>query len=193
MPFPNRYRASILALAFLVPQLAQAQVAGGERVLVYIDDIVTDDAKLRNEVGALTSALCGAVAKDKRLDVLCAPDVKQILGFAAASSMIGSTSPAVESVQRRLEQVKFVISGTLVMRKADVVLTVQGGPTAEGADATALFSDKPVVKVEEVTSAAKMKLLDALPVVAGRVVKGLLAPVAATPPTGPMAPPAPLK
>jgi hypothetical protein len=187
-----RLSAVLAVVVVVAPCLVHAQTGAAERVLVYVDDVVTDNPKLKNEVGALTSALCGAVAKDKRLDVLCAPDVKQILGFAAASSMIGTASPAVDSVQRRLEKVKFVISGTLVMRNADVVLTVQAGPTAEGADATALFSDKPIVKVEEATPAAKMKLLDQLPNVAGRVIKGLLAPAPTTPPA-PLAPPAPLK
>ena len=176
--------------AVLVPQTALAQ-AGDDRVLVYVDDVVTNDPKLKSEVGAMTSALCGAVAKDKRLDVLCAPDVKQILGFAAASSMIGTTSPAVENVQRRLEQVKFVVSGTLVFRNADVVLTVQAGPTAEGADATALYSDKPLVKVEEVTPAKQMRLLDKLPVVATRITRALLSPAPVA--QAPLQPPAPLK
>ena len=183
----------VAVAAAVVPSLAYAQSgAAAERVLLYVDDVVTDNPKLHNEVGALTSALCGAVAKDKRVDVLCAPDVKQILGFAAATSMMGSASPAVESVQKRLENVKFVISGTLALRGADVVLTVSGGPPAEGADASALFSDKALVKVEEVTPAAKMKLLDSLPQVAARVIKGLVAP-APTTNALPIPPPAPLK
>ncbi len=179
-----------LVALVLIPQIARA---ADERVLVFVDDVAASDPKLKAEVGALTSALCGAVAKEKRFDVLCAPDVRQILGFAAASSMIGTASPAVENVQARLELVKFVVSASLVVRGGDAVLTLQAGPTAEGADPAALYSDKPLVKLEETTPAKQMKLLDKLPLVAQRLTKALLADPAGHPPTAPLPPPAPLK
>lgn len=178
---------------------AHAQAAGGDRVLVYVDDVTATDPKVKQEAAALTSALCGALAKDKRLDVMCAPDVKQILGFAAASSMIGTTSPAVENVQKRLETVKFVVAASLAPRGSDIVLTVSAGPKSEQADVSALFSEVALVKVEEVSPAKNMKLLEKLPDVTNRVVKGLLAPSssttppATTPATTTNAPPAPLK
>lgn len=180
-------------------QAGGSSVGGAERVLVYVDDIAAD-AKLKGEAAALTSSLCGALAKDKRLDVMCAPDVKQILGFAAASSMIGTTSPAIENVQKRLESVKFVVAGALAPRANDVVLTVQAGPKADGAEATALFAEVAIAKVEEVSPAKQMKLLEKLPDVSSRLVKAMLTPPAAQPQNTPApatpttnAPPAPLK
>jgi len=70
-------------------------------VLVYVNEFTVQDPKLASDAGALTSALCAALARDKRVDVLCAPDVRQLLSFAAASSMMGSTSPATENLERR--------------------------------------------------------------------------------------------
>jgi hypothetical protein len=178
-----------VVVAVVAPVAARAQARGGERLLVYVDDVSASDPKLKQEAAALTSALCGALAKDRRLDVMCAPDVKQILGFAAASSMIGTTSPAVENVQKRLNTVKFVVGGSLAPRGGDVVLTVQAGPKAKEADASALFADSAIVKVEEVAPAKQMRLLEKLPDVTARVAKALLSPTATTPPP----PPAPLQ
>lgn len=194
---PSSSLLSLLSAAAVVAALgaadAHAQTGTTDRVLIYVDDVVAADPKVKQESAALTSALCGALAKDKRLDVMCAPDVKQILGFAAASSMIGTTSPAVENVQKRLENVKFVVAGTLAPRGSDIVFTVQAGPKAENAEASALFAETAIVKVEEVSPAKQMKLLEKLPDVSSRVVKAILAPSASSP-TGPAGPPpAPLK
>ncbi len=171
---------------------ASAQSGTTDRLLIYVDDVAPSDPKVKQEAAALTSALCGALAKDKRLDVMCAPDVKQILGFAAASAMIGTTSPAVENVQKRLESVKFVVAASLAPRGSDIVFTVQAGPKAENAEASALFADTAVVKVEEVSPAKQMKLLEKLPDVSSRIIKGILAPATNTTTTNPP-PPAPLK
>lgn len=191
--FSGAVAASFVGAAVVAFASADARAQSGttDRVLVYVDDVVPADPKVKQEAAALTSALCGALAKDKRLDVMCAPDVKQILGFAAASSMIGTTSPAVENVQKRLESVKFVVAASLAPRApSDIVFTVQAGPKADNAEASALFSDNAVVKVEEVSPAKQMKLLEKLPDVSSRIIKGILAPAAST---STNAPPAPLK
>lgn len=189
-PCPLIAAAIVTAFFAADARVAHAQSGTTDRLLIYVDDVVPSDAKVKQEAAALTSALCGALAKDKRLDVMCAPDVKQILGFAAASSMIGTTSPAVENVQKRLESVKFVVAASLAPRGSDIVLTVQAGPKAENAEASALFSETAVVKVEEVSPAKQMKLLEKLPDVSSRIIKGILAPATTT--TNPP-PPAPLK
>ena len=186
-----RYPLLALSLVVITPQLVRAQV--GERgVLVFVDNLVSGDPKLKGDVGAMTSGLCTALAKDTRLDVMCAPDVAQILGVAAASMMIGGGSPAADSVMKRLEAVKFVVSGSLTVRNAEVVMTLSAGPPAAGADPSALFSDAPILKIEETSPFQQMKLLDTLPAAATRITKALLlkAPLPLQPP---MPPPAPLK
>jgi hypothetical protein len=112
------------------------------------------------------------------------------MGFAAASSMLGTTSPAVENLQRRLESVKFVVAATLKPQGTDLVLTVQVGPKADGADASALFAETALLKVEAVGPPKASKILDRMPDITQRLAKAMLAPAApsATPPAAPPAP-----
>jgi hypothetical protein len=177
-----------LALGAVATGAARAQTDSGDRVLVYVNDVVTADPKMAAQAASLTSSLCGQLAKEKRLDVMCAPDVKQIMGFAATSFMIGTTNAAVEKVEARLSTVKHVVQATLTPRANDYVLTVQLGPRAEEADASSMFSNAPVLRIEEVSPAEKPKLLEKLPEVAQRLARSMLAPPA--PSTS--APPAPL-
>lgn len=175
--------------AVVAPAVAHAQ-AGSDRVLVYVDDVSVADPKLQSEANALTSSVCSTLGKDKRLDVMCAPDVKQIIGFAAASSMIGTTSPAVENLQKRLDAVAFVVAGNLQPRGADMVLTLQVGPKSAQSDSSALFAETSLVKLEAVGPPKATKLLDKLPDIGARLVKAMLSPTPSDAPAPP--PPAPL-
>ena len=178
--------------AFTVAALSASSVAAqpqaAERALVFVDDVVPADKALATDASALTSGLCAAFAKDKRLDVMCAPDVRQILSFAATAAMVGTTQSPGNAVTDRLDRTQHVISAALRKEAGAWVLVVKGGPKAPEARPEAMFSDQPKVAVEQRADAQK-KLLDALPSLVAKVAEGLLKPAAAAP----MPPPAPLK
>jgi hypothetical protein len=179
---------------------AHAQPGENRRPLVYVADVTPAVPGLQQDAGALTTALCGAMARDKRVEVMCAPDVRQILEFAALSSLTGGSSPAVEALESRLAAVAFVVSGGLSRKEAkspggkDVtgqsafVLVVAGGPKNPDGDASAPAFDKPTVRLEEVGIGPSTSLLERLPELTTRLLRTLL-----TPSAGAMAPPEPLK
>lgn len=178
---------TVVVVGLFAATAAVAQVPVADRPLVFVAD-VTAAPGLEADASSLTSSLCGAVARDKRFDVLCAPDVRQILGFAAMSSATGAASPAVEKLQSRLEHVDYVVNGTLNQRaKDELVFVVVAGPRAADADASAPYTDKVLVKLEEVGTGKSARLLDRLPEIATRIGGALLP---ASPST--TAPPAPL-
>ena len=134
-------------------------------------------------------ALCAALGQDKRVDVLCAPDVKQILSFAATAAMIGTQSgpgggPG-NAIQERLERTKHVVSSTFNKVGGKFILVVRAGPKAADAQAAALYSDKPIIALEEKADQQRA-LLDRLSAMAPKITGALFAP------SSPSAPPAPL-
>lgn len=174
----------VAVVAVLLGSDSPAQAA--DAVLIYVDDVVVADPSLRADAAALTAAMCTALGKDKRIEVLCAPDVKQILGFAATASMVGSSSPALDNLQRRLEDVDHVVAGSLKRDGGQIVWQVKAGHKAEQAAATALFFSSALVTFDEKAPSTKT-LADRAPSAAERVVPRLLHP------EGPVAePPAPL-
>jgi len=179
--------ATIAVLAAL-PTLAQS-----ERPLVYVADVEPASPKLAQEAAALTTSLCGAVAKEKRVEVLCAPDVKQILSFAAMGSMAGAANPAATSLQTRMATIGYVVTGTLTSTKKDkddvFTLVIAAGKKAEEADALTPYVEAATIRLEEQSVGKSTRLLDRLPEISGRVMKALLAP----PPTTTPPPPEPLK
>lgn len=187
-----------LALAALLgPTLGSTAARAGEatddRVLVYVDEVKVGDKSLAGDATALTTALCAAIGKDKRVDVLCAPDVKQILSFAATAAMIGNSGGPSGALQERLERTRHVVSAAYRKEGGNFILVVKAGPKAAEAAGTALFSDKPVIALEE-KGDHQRKLLDKLPAVAGRVTAALSAAEGVVPaPSAPPPPPAPLQ
>jgi hypothetical protein len=183
-------RAAIAVAVTLSGALASAPAAAqgkpATRTLVYVDDVAPADRALAADATALTSALCAAIAKDARLDVLCAPDVRQILQFAATAAMIGTAGSPSNAVTERLDRTQLVVAASLKKDGATWVLVLKGGPKASDANPAALYTDRPIVALEQRADSQK-KLLDALPGQAARLAEGLLKPASSPP-----APPAPL-
>lgn len=177
---------AVLLPLIAAPVAALAQAKSDDRILVYVDDVVPADKSVAADATALTTALCAAVGKDKRFDVLCAPDVKQILSFAATAAMVGTTGGPGAAVQDRLDRTKHVVSATFKKDGGNYVMVVKAGPKAADAQATSLYSDKPLIALEEKADAQR-KILEKLPALASRVTTALL-PSSSAPP----APPAPI-
>lgn len=167
------------------PLLAQSNAP--TRVLVFVDDVAPADATLGSDATALTAGLCAAIAKDKRLDVMCAPDVRQILTFAATAAMIGTTNSPGNAVTDRLDRTQLVVSAALRKEGGAWVLVVKGGPKAADARPEAMYADQVKVALEQRADAQK-KLLDAMPGLAARIIDGMLKPSSAPAPTAPPAP-----
>jgi hypothetical protein len=185
---------AVLLLLFIVASAAGAARADAP-VLVYVNDVVVTDAALAADAGALTGAMCAALAKDKRLDVMCAPDVKQLLAFAASSSMLGSSAPAADSLQRRVDATRFVVSAQLVAGKGTTTLAATIGAKDESSTMGAMSATTTLARVDETSSARATSLLERLPGVARRLVDAALAPTSLAPTstaTPSTAPPAPL-
>ncbi|MBM4281279.1 MAG: hypothetical protein FJ137_11160 [Deltaproteobacteria bacterium] len=161
-------------------------------VLVYVNEFTVQDPKLASDAGALTSALCAALARDKRVDVLCAPDVRQLLSFAAASSMMGSTSPATENLERRAAATRFVVSGRVVVDKTGSTLSMSIGPRDDGSDLSSMFASSALAKRDEPVEGKTLGLLARVPAVARSLVDAALAPPVGEDSAATTAPPAPL-
>jgi hypothetical protein len=179
--------------ATLAATAAFAQPAPVARTLVYVDDVVAADQALSSDAAALTSTLCSALGKDKRLDVLCAPDIRQILGFAATAAMVGSGTGPTGAVMERLDKTQLVVASTLRKDGAGFVLVVKAGVKGADATAEAMYLDKALVALEQRAGGQRV-LFDALPSLSSKVADGLLKPAAQPAPTppAPTPPPAPL-
>src|SRR6185437_10779686 len=97
---------AVIAFALML-----AAAPADDRVLIFVDDVQAIDKSLAPDANALTTALCAALGKEKRADVMCAPDVKQILNFAATAAMVGTEGKGPgAAVQERLEKTRDVVS-----------------------------------------------------------------------------------
>jgi TolB-like protein len=185
----TRSLAVCVGLAFVAAWGSSARADDG-RTLVFVSSFSTTDKSLAQNADAMTSSFCAQLSKNPRLDVICAPDVKQILEFAANASLMGSNNNGATKVTERLDRVQQIVSGTLRREGNQMVLVVKAGPRAKESEGLTLFSDKAVVGLEERSDKAKA-LLDRLPAVATRV-GDAVSPKKAPPPPAPLpAAPAP--
>jgi hypothetical protein len=92
------------------------------------------------------------------------------------------------AVQERLEKTKDVVSATFKKDGGKYVLVVKAGPKAADAQVSALYTDKPVIALEQKGDNQKA-ILDGLNALASKITTALLAPSAAA---ATKAPPAPL-
>jgi hypothetical protein len=178
--------AAALALSLLAPAANKAP-ASDDRTLIYVDDVVPADKTLSSDANALTTSLCAALSKDKRLDVLCAPDVKQILSFAATAAMVGTNGGPGSAIQQRMEKTKIVVSSTFKKASGKYVLVLKAGPKAAEAQATAMFTDKPIIALEESGDQQK-QILDKMDSLASKLSGAVFAGSSAASTTAPPAP-----
>jgi hypothetical protein len=179
--------AASLSFAFaLVAGPARAQLPTTGALLVYVTDVEARE-KLAADASALTAGLCAALAKDKRIEVLCAPDVKQLLGFAATTSMLGTGNPATEKLQGRIDATRFVVSGKLTLEKDTFTFTTAIGDKGEGADFGGMFASSTLQSATEKATGKPSALLAKLPSMARALVDKVASPTPA-----PATPPAPL-
>jgi hypothetical protein len=175
---------------FAFALLAAAAARAAAPPIVYVNDVVAADPSLATDAEALTSPLCGAMAKDKRVEVLCAADVKQLLAFAATTSMVGTSSPALETLQQRVNSVQFVVSGRLALDKGAKVLTMSIGPKDEGSGMGGMAPSSSVLSITEKVGARTAALFDGLPTVARRLIDAAVSPSPASSPAAlPATPP----
>jgi hypothetical protein len=182
----NRWWLLVCVVACASPQTAWAQAVA--RPLVFVAD-VSAPPTLKAEAALWTTALCGALNEDRRVEVLCAPDVRQILDFAALGSLSGNEGPAATALEGRLAAVRIVVTGSLAT-KAQGALTfvVAAGPRARtGAGDLPVF-EVPTIRVQETVGATTTKPTQQLKALTAKVLQSFLAPK-----TDMSSPPEPLK
>lgn len=124
--------AASLLLAAQAP--APAPAPAKQKVLVFVDEIQADKA-LAADATALTTSLCTALSKSKDVDVACAPDLKQIMGFAASAGLMGIEQGSTAKIEQRLAGTTHVVTGRLRRDGAAYVLllsTSEKGPESTG-------------------------------------------------------------
>jgi hypothetical protein len=175
-------------LALLAGMFVVGPAAAQTRPLIFVADLAAP-APLAQDAAALTTSLCALLARDSRVEVLCAPDVKQILDFAAMGALTGAPGPAVESLERRLAAVKFVVNGHLTQHEAGAAVVVSGGPRrADSGDGSLPIFDIVSVRLEAAAKGKNTRLGERLSELSTRLVTSLLAPG-----TSVSLPPEPLK
>jgi hypothetical protein len=173
-----------LLLAVLVA--TAGPLPSGNRTSLFVDDF-TSAAALAPTAGALTNGMCAALSKDARLDVACAPDVKQILQFAATSALVGSSGGAADKVQARLDAVAVVVTGAVRKEGTGYVLAMSASSRAPESSGIHVVAGKPLVTVEE-RAADATRLLERVPSLAARLAAAVLPPPPVPPPPAPLSP-----
>ena len=163
-------------LALLAGTFVAGPAAAQTRPLIFVADLAAP-APLSQDAAALTTSLCAMLARDSRVEVLCAPDVKQILHFAAMGAITGAPGPAVESLERRLAAVKFVVNGHLTQHETGAAVVVAGGPRrADDGDGSLPILDTVSVRLEAAANGKSTRISERLADLSARLVTSLLAP-----------------
>ena len=180
---PATLAAALLATVSALPAAAVGPVT------VYIQDIhgPDNDKTLEADAAALTGALCSALAKGKRVDVLCAPDMRQLMSFSAAGMMAGGTNDTASTVQSRVQGAAHVVMGALHRDAKGVILDVKVCPQADGVLDEAICNDAARIQREQQPTARA--LLERIPALAERLASlALPLAIAPGPPPAPLAP-----
>ena len=126
--------------------LASTTAVAQTQARVFVEDVGVEKG-IDMDSKALTSSLCASLMKQKGVEVICAPDVRQLLDFQSQLALIGK-SPAISKIEQQIETTPWVISAEVVRDAKRVKMIVglhEKGPS-EGVFATA---GKRVAFVEE--------------------------------------------
>jgi len=100
-------------------RFAQASVAAP--VVVYVEDF-TVDPKLKQDGGGLAATFCSDLGKDKSIDVVCAPDVQQLMNYEAFRGLAGnSAAGGAPGLKKRLGAVTVVVTGEVRQGKHGLI------------------------------------------------------------------------
>lgn len=129
----------------------------GDKPTVYVDEIKADKA-LANEATALTTSLCTALSKSRSFEVACAPDIKQLLGFAATAGLMGLDQSTSGKVEERLAKATHVVTGTLRKDGAAYVLVLSTALRSEESQGVVIVPGKALWSSEERGDSSKAVL-----------------------------------
>lgn len=136
---------------------------------VYVMDVDVEKG-VTADAHHLTSAICTALAKDKRLEVLCAPDVQQLLQFSGQLAMFGGESDAAEKVAKQLLRVRFVVKGQLSRGEGGLVLRLGLHEKAKESDGLHVIpGERRALLTEKLEPGQTAKILDRAPALATRL------------------------
>jgi hypothetical protein len=128
---------------------------------VFVEDVGVEKG-IDMDSKALTSSLCASLMKQKGVEVICAPDVRQLLDFQSQLALIGK-SPAISKIESQIEATPWVIAAEVVRDEKRIKMVVglhEKGPS-EGIFATA--GKRVAVVAERVSKAsALLKRVDSV-------------------------------
>lgn len=175
-------RALVASLALSLG-LSFAARADDGRVPVFISDVAVDKG-VTVDGQALTSTLCSAFGKAARLDVMCAPDVKQLVSFAGQLAMMGKKSPAIEKLEAQMTKVRWVVRAELKKGdKGGLVFHLGVHDKVSGDNGVfAVAGERRALFKEPLPDGKTARLLDRIPVLAKQATEQMLASTASPPP-----------
>lgn len=147
MRFAPAWLALVVALLAPAVRAAPPGPLGAEKATVYVDDM-RGDGPLAMDASALTTSLCTSLAKPKRFEIACAPDIKQIMGFAATAGLMGVDSQTSSKVEERLGKVGYVVTGALRKDGSGFALTLQASARGEESTGVVIVPGKVIHATE---------------------------------------------
>ena len=168
---------------FALWALAAPARADRDEIVVFVEPVAIEEG-LSIDARALTSSLCGALSKETKIEVSCAPDVQQLLDFAGQLALLGKGSDATQKLEQQMQRVRFVVRA-LVKRQKGGGLLVELRLHDKGAGGTGVLVVAGHEKArfrELVPSGKSAHLLDRIPTLAKRAVERMLVPEGTLPP-----------
>ena len=110
------------AALLAVVALSSAPAVAG--TLVYVEDFEVRKP-VKPQGGSLAGILCNQMSKNKNLEIMCAPDVQQMLQFAALSGSVGNQSNPQLAIEDRMGKVEVVVKGSIRKGKYGLILLVE--------------------------------------------------------------------
>lgn len=170
----------VVGLGLLAPFAARAD---DDVIPVYVDQVAVEKG-LTVDGRALTSTLCSALAKEKGLEVMCAPDVEQLVAFSGQLALMGKSSPTLEKLEKQMARVRVVVRGEL--RKGEgggLAFHVGVHDKVDGdTGGIVLPGERRSVIREPIPDGKATRLLDRMPALAKQAAAHVRASVAPPPP-----------
>lgn len=139
------------------PAKAAAPTKAAAKTALFVAEIKADPA-LTGDALALTTTLCTALGKSKRVEIACAPDVKQLMSFAATAGLMGLDQGTSGKVAQRLEQTTHVVAGTLRKDGGTYVLLLSASVKSGDSQGIVIIPGEALVSLEERADSPKALL-----------------------------------
>jgi hypothetical protein len=118
----------------VAPRRVAQNAKSAAPIVIYVEDF-TVDPKVEQDGGGLAATFCNDLGKDKTLDVVCAPDVQQLMNYEAFRGLAGNAQAGgAPALKKRLGLVTVVVIGEVKQGKHGLIsiLSVHDRDTSMG-------------------------------------------------------------